>query len=184
MKKAAVFLDRDGTIIKDNGYINNTKQIEFYSYSFESLRTLQAHFELFIITNQAGIGKGLITKLELEKIHNFMLRALNDEGIKIREVYTCPHTKQDNCICRKPKPYFIAQAIQKYNIDIIKSYIIGDHPSDVELAINTGANGIYVLSGHGLKHYTEIEQIKSQISIKRNLQAACKEILRRKNCEI
>lgn len=179
MKKPAVFLDRDGTIIKDKGYVNNIKNIEFYTHTFASLRSLQEHFDLFIITNQAGVGKGLITKSELQDIHNYMLRVLNDEGIKIREVFTCPHTKQDNCICRKPKPYFIAQAIQKYNVDIIRSYIIGDHPSDVELAINTGARGIYVLCGHGLKHYAEIEQIKPQIVIKRNLQSACTEILKR-----
>ncbi len=177
MKKEAVFLDRDGTIIKDRGYINNIKNIEFYNYTFSCLRALQDRFLLFIITNQAGVGKGLISQKELDAIHENILKILNSERIKIIDVFVCPHTKEDECHCRKPKTFFIDQAIKKYDIDITASYIIGDHPSDVELAINSGAKGIYLLCGHGLKHYSELGHIKSKISIKRNLKNATKQIL-------
>jgi len=159
--KPALFLDRDGTLIKDNGYIKDIRFVEFYDFTFESLRTLQKRFQLFIVTNQAGVGKGLITLQEMERVNEFVLDQLQKNGIEILKLYVCPHQKEDLCHCRKPKPFFIDLACQEFEIDLSQSYVIGDHPSDIELGINRGIKGIYVLTGHGRKHYHEMTQLPS-----------------------
>lgn len=174
----AIFLDRDGTLIKDKGYIGQIKEVEFYSYTIDCLKKLQEKYLLFIITNQAGVGKGLITLDEMYEIHRYLLSKLAERQIKIKEIYYCPHAKEDNCRCRKPNPYFLNIAKEKYQLDIQNSYVIGDHPSDVELAINGKANGIYLLTGHGQKHYQEVKNHFPYVKITRNLKSASDHILK------
>ena len=177
----AVFLDRDGTIIKDKGYINDIKDVEFYSFSFDCLKELQKSFLLFIITNQPGVGKGLIETDNLDRIHSFILKKMSEHAIDIEEVYICPHLKEERCECRKPNTFFIHAAREKYSLDIENSYIIGDHPSDIELAIRANANGIYLLTGHGQKHYPELTPFQKQkIKICSSLKTATHTILKSK----
>ena len=179
--KSAIFLDRDGTIIRDKGNIGEISQVEFYNYTFDCLRKLQEKFLLFIITNQPGIAKGNVSREQVEKVNLYVLNILKENGIEIKAIYCCPHQKSDNCKCRKPKTYFLEKAQKENLLDLKKSYVIGDHPSDVELAFNSEANGIYVLSGHGKKHYKELsENIKHKIMIKQNLELAAKEILKQR----
>lgn len=177
----AVFLDRDGTIIKDKGYINEIKDVVFYNFSFDCLKELQRNFLLFIITNQPGVAKGLIEVDNLDTIHSHILNKMSDHGIDIKEVYSCTHLKEDDCVCRKPNTFFIDQAKNKYSLDLENSYIIGDHPSDIELAIRTKANGIYLLTGHGQKHYRELTPSQKQkIKICSSLKTATQTILKSK----
>jgi D-glycero-D-manno-heptose 1,7-bisphosphate phosphatase len=150
--KRAVFLDRDGVLIEDSGYIENIEDVEFYPFTFEALRQIKEDFELFIVTNQSGIGKNLITKQGVKRVNEYILEELRKQDIIIKKLYCCPHTNEDMCICKKPKPYFIYEAEKEFGIDIKNSFVIGDHPSDVEFALNAGATGIYVLTGHGRKH--------------------------------
>lgn len=157
-KHPAIFLDRDGTIIDDVGYLKHASEVKFYPFTFEALDLLQEHFLLFIITNQAGIAKELITDKEVEEVNNHMLNTLKEQGVAIYDVFCCPHKSDDNCICKKPKTYFIEKARQLYNIDLSRSFIIGDHPSDVQCGINAGITSIYVLTGHGDKHKNEIKK--------------------------
>ncbi len=178
----AIFLDRDGTLIKDRGHLSKINKIVFYNYTFDCLRELQKDFLLFIITNQPGVSKGIITDDDLDNIHKYLLRKMCDNGISIKEIYCCIHRKEDNCLCRKPNTYFIDRAKEKYSIDIMNSYVIGDHPSDVELAINSKANGIFLLTGHGQKHYHELKfTMNPKIKICRNLKSATQIILKSKN---
>jgi D,D-heptose 1,7-bisphosphate phosphatase len=156
-KHPAIFLDRDGTIIEDKGFINNPLDIEFYPNSFEALQSLQEYFFLFIITNQSGVSKGLITENEVKEVHRYMIGALKAREITIFDIFYCPHKNEDNCKCKKPNPYFIRQAAELYDIDLNKSFIIGDHPSDIQCGINAGVTPIYLLSGHGRKHRNELE---------------------------
>ncbi len=86
-----------------------------------------------------------------------VLEILERNGIRITEVYYCPHNREDGCECIKPKPYFLREAAGRYGIDLSRSYVIGDHPHDVEFAENAGAKGIYVLTGHGGKHTAELK---------------------------
>ncbi|MTI71349.1 MAG: HAD-IIIA family hydrolase [Firmicutes bacterium] len=172
--KRAVFLDRDGVLIEDRGYIETFKEIKIYPYTINALKKLNKYFELFIVTNQSGIGKNLITEKGVKKVNDYILEEFKKHNIKINQLYCCPHTKEDDCDCRKPNPYFIHQAIKKHNIDIEKSYVIGDHPSDVEFGLNAGAKGIYVLTGHGKKH---IDDLKNKDLIFDSLKEATEWIL-------
>lgn len=156
MNPAAIFLDRDGTIIEDVGYIKNPQDVEFFPGSFTALLKLQERFLLFIITNQSGISKGYTTANEVKQVNDYLVDTLESKGIFISAVFCCPHANEDNCICKKPKPYFIHLAKELYHLDLKNSYIIGDHPSDVECGINAGLTPIYLLTGHGEKHKNEL----------------------------
>jgi histidinol-phosphate phosphatase family protein len=176
----AVFLDRDGTIIKDKGYLKHPKEVDFYADTYESLKELQKYFLLFVVTNQPGIAKGLITPGEVENIHRFISEQLKRKGIIIQEFYFCPHLKEDHCFCRKPNPYLLEQGAKEYAVDPGQSFVIGDHPSDIRFAMNAGAQGIYVLTGHGRKHVHELPgQFSEPVKICRNIKYATQHILDR-----
>ena len=157
-KHPAIFLDRDAIIIEDMGDIKQASEVQFYPFTFKALELLQEHFLIFIITNQSGIAKRLVTVKEIEEVNNHILNTLKEQGIAIYDVFCCPHKSDDNCECKKPKTYFIEKARQLYNIDLSQSFIIGDHPSDVQCGINAGITPIYVLTGHGDKHKNEIKK--------------------------
>jgi len=156
--KAAVFLDRDGTIIEDRGHLKEPSDVVFFPETFEALRKLQEYFLLFVVTNQRGIAEGTITRRDVSRVNRSIVTALSDRGIKIENVYTCPHRRSDNCCCIKPKPYFLKRAATLYGLDLGKSFTVGDHPHDIQFAKNVGAHGIYVLTGHGHKHLTELPE--------------------------
>ena len=161
-KNAAVFLDRDGTIIEDRGHLRAPSEVVFFPDTFEALLQLQKHFLLFIVTNQPGIAEGTIRRTEADQVNSAVVTALAERGIEVAEVYVCCHRRSDNCRCIKPKPYFLKRAASHYGLDLGKSFTVGDHPHDVQLAKNVGARGIYVLTGHGLKHAAELpEDIES-----------------------
>lgn len=156
MKHPAVFLDRDGTLIEDAGFLRGVAQVEFYPQTFRALRRLNG-FVLFIVTNQSGIAKGHILAEEAHTVNDFVVRSLAEEGSRIEAVYCCPHQRSDGCACMKPSPHFLRIAASEYEIDLTRSFVVGDHPSDVELAHAVGAKGIYVLTGHGQKHHAELQ---------------------------
>lgn len=152
----AIFLDRDGTIIEDRGYIKDPSDVVLYPTSFKALSILQKQFLLFIITNQSGVSKGLTTESEVKKVNKYLIEYLKARSVVIYDVFYCPHRSEDNCDCKKPNPYFIYKAAEFYNINLTCSYMIGDHPSDIECGINAGVDPIYLLSGHGKKHLSEL----------------------------
>ena len=154
----AVFLDRDGTIIEDRGDLSNPSQVVFFKDTVSSLRCLSAHFALFIVTNQPGVAKGTISMQEVEHVNNHIGSYLSEHGIPLLATYVCPHERVSACHCIKPNPYFLKKAERDFGIDLRRSFVIGDHPHDVELAKNVGANAIYLLSGHGIKHRDEISR--------------------------
>ncbi|MDC7228437.1 MAG: L-threonylcarbamoyladenylate synthase [Spirochaetales bacterium] len=176
-KRKAVFLDRDGTIMQDSGYLNSPDQVEFFDDTIAVLYQLQSEYELFIVTNQSGVGKGLITAEGVEKVNGYIDDYLRRSGIIIREWFVCTHTTEDNCECKKPKPYFLNLAAEKYGIDLSQSWVIGDHPHDISFADNGGAKGLYVLTGHGAKHLSELPH---DVPVFHNLSSAAERILGRK----
>jgi histidinol-phosphate phosphatase family protein len=121
-----------------------------------SLLLLQKDFLLFIVSNQAGVAEGTLTFEEEEEVNDYVVKQLANASVTIAEVYWCPHKKSDNCMCIKPNPYFLLRAVDEYRVDLQRSYVVGDHPCDIELANNVGARGIYVLTGHGRKHCREL----------------------------
>ena len=154
----AIFLDRDGTIIEDRGYLHDPSDVVFFPETFEALRMLRDHFALFVVTNQGGIAEGAITRDEVSRVNCHLLAVLSANDIEVVDVYVCPHQRTDKCCCIKPSPYFLERAADRYGIDLRASYRVGDHPHDVELAKSVGACGIYVLTGHGRKHLGELMQ--------------------------
>ena len=155
-KHPAVFLDRDGTIIEDVGYIHHSSLVAFYSFSFKALQILQNHFLLFIVTNQSGIAKGIVTEKQVEAVNQHITDHLISNGIEVYDTFYCPHKNEDACHCKKPSPFFLNLAARLYNVDLSRSFMIGDHPSDVECGVNAGVTPIYVRSGHGIKHQSEL----------------------------
>jgi D-glycero-D-manno-heptose 1,7-bisphosphate phosphatase len=163
--RKAIFLDRDGTINEDAGDICSLREIVFTYKAIEALKRLQKKYLLFIITNQSGIGKGMFSEKKFLRFNNEYLRLLKKKNVKIQQVYYCPHNKEENCLCRKPSTYFIEGIKKKYQLDLSASYCIGDHPHDMEMACRSGTRAIYLLSGHGRKHFQELSVMSEFIAL-------------------
>lgn len=180
MKKApAVFLDRDGTVNHEKGYLNDEKDLKLYSYAVKSILKLQkAGFKTVIITNQSGIARGYFTEKKLLVIHKTLLKMLKDAGVKIDGIYYCPHGTDDVCECRKPKTGMAVQAAKDLNIDLKRSYVVGDSIRDYKMGYNFGGKGILVLTGHGKKQVQNIKNEKQKpLAVSKNLYDAVKVIL-------
>lgn len=152
----AVFLDRDGTIIEDRGDLSDPSQVVFFGDTVQSLRSLAERFLLFVVTNQSGVAKGTITLQDVDRVNAHVASYLEQHGVRIAASYVCPHERVAGCRCIKPNPYFLKKAEHDFGVDLTRSFVIGDHPHDVEFAMRAGATGIYVLSGHGMKHQAEL----------------------------
>lgn len=151
-KKRFVLLDRDGTLVVHRQYLSHPDQIELTPGAAEALREFKKlGLGVVVITNQSGIGRGYFDLKTLEKIHQRLTSLLAQEGIVLDDIYFCPHTPEDNCLCRKPKVGLIKEAIKKHNFDPKLSFVIGDNESDMELGKNIGATTILVRTGYGLK---------------------------------
>mgnify|MGYP003394163053 CR=1 FL=1 len=156
MSNKAIFLDRDGTINEDVGDLYTEDRLVFIPGAIEALKMLQKNYLLFIITNQQGIGKGVFSEEKYLCFNEYFITLLDNKGVLIKNVYYCPHTKEENCICRKPSHYFIKKAEMEFNIDLRNSYCVGDHPHDIQMAKEAGTKSIYLLSGHGVRHQEEL----------------------------
>ena len=143
-----IFLDRDGTLNPDPGYIKFPDQFELFPGVAEALARLKlAGARLILITNQSGIARGLLSRHNLEAIHKKLRHLLGQTGATLDGIYFCPHHPDDGCGCRKPNRGMIDQAIQELGVDPERSYVIGDHLRDIELAKRVGARSILVTTG-------------------------------------
>lgn len=172
----AIILDRDGVINDDPGYVHKIEDFKLLPGVIEALKSLKNQFKFIIISNQSGIGRGYYTKEDFHKFNNHLLNELKKHEINIEKTYFCPHSPEENCDCRKPNTTFIKQAKEEFNLDIQNSFVIGDHPHDIELGKNAGCKTIYLLTGHGEKHKDEITQKPDLIA--NNLLEAAQWILR------
>lgn len=142
----ALFLDRDGIINIDHGYVYMTKDFEFTKGIFEICALFQSlGYTLFVVTNQSGIARGYYKEEDFRHLTQWMVQQFKQKGIKIEKVFYCPHLPNANCKCRKPNTGMIEQAISEYSIDLLHSWIIGDKQSDIDLAHNAHiANSISI----------------------------------------
>lgn len=155
--RPAVFLDRDGTINEDVGYLDRLERLTLFPYSIDAVRLLNgAGFCVVVVTNQGGVATGLIAEAFLHTAHDTMSERFHRGGAHIERFYYCPHDPQApieqyrrDCTCRKPKPGLVLQAAEELEIDLARSFVVGDKWSDVELARSVGATGILVRTGYG-----------------------------------
>jgi D-glycero-D-manno-heptose 1,7-bisphosphate phosphatase len=166
MKKKAVFLDRDGTINRDVGYPNSFSVIEIYPYSFDAVRKLnEAGFLVVIVTNQSGIGRGLILEKNLHDIHKKIKESFAQHNAHFDGIYYCPHylfspnpEYKDDCQCRKPNPGMALKAAKDLNIDIEKSYMVGDKVEDILFGLNVQVKPILCLTGFGKESLPKLKE--------------------------
>ncbi|MHA1150456.1 MAG: D-glycero-alpha-D-manno-heptose-1,7-bisphosphate 7-phosphatase [Promethearchaeota archaeon] len=155
----AIFLDRDGTLNEDIGYDFCPNNYKLLPGVIEGLKLLQETFNFFIITNQSGIGMNLCTLNTFFEFNSILISDLKKNGIKILKTYYCPHRAEEGCSCRKPKIKLFEDCIKEFgSIDREHSWIIGDHPSDIQFGINTGIHSIFLLTGHGSLHQPELKE--------------------------
>jgi len=145
-----IFLDRDGTLNPDPGYISSIKQFKFYPDTLTSLSTLaKLGFKFAIVTNQSGIARGLIKEEELEKIHEFISNQFAQSGIPLLGIYKCPHHPKDGCSCRKPETGLFDEAAHQHDIDLSSAVMIGDTSADMKAGKARGMVTCLVRTGKG-----------------------------------
>lgn len=150
MPTRAVFLDRDGTVIRERHYLSDPAGVELLPHAAEGLRRLQTlGFALAIVTNQSGVGRGLYDEARLRQIHERMQNLLRSEGVRLAAIYFCPHTPEDACACRKPATGLLERARAELGCAFADSFVIGDKPCDIELGRNAGTRTILVRTGYG-----------------------------------
>lgn len=151
----AIFLDRDGTINVDFGYVVNPLDLKFIDGVVFSLKQLrESGYILIIITNQSGVARGLFTETDAKVFNQFLCDKLKEFGVEIQDVFMCVHAPEDNCACRKPSPYLINEAIKKYDIEINSSFMIGDKPTDVLCGVNANVKSMLITDETDFSYWT------------------------------
>jgi D-glycero-D-manno-heptose 1,7-bisphosphate phosphatase len=151
----AVFLDRDGTINAEQGYLYRAEDCRFLPGVKEAVKRLNgAGFLVVVVTNQSGIARGYYTETDLEKLHRYMEKEFADSGARIDGWYYCPHhpdfpVESEACDCRKPLPGMLLIAAEELGIDLSSSWMVGDKSADVEAGIAAGCRTILVRTGYG-----------------------------------
>ena len=157
-KNKAVFIDRDGTLNKEVGYPGSFKQIHIYEKSIKALQLLRTEgYKIIVVSNQAGVAYGYFTEKFVKATHAYIAKQLKKKKVKVDAYYYCPHhvrkatipKYKKDCSCRKPKLGMVNKAKKRFNIDLRKSYVVGDKLTDVKLGINGKMKSILVLTGFG-----------------------------------
>lgn len=157
MTRRAIFIDRDGTLNEEVGYIRDQAQFRLYDFAAEAIRLINdAGWLAIVITNQSGIARGLLTEKFLGQLHEEMTRNLAQVSARVDAIYYCPHHTSIgeppyrlDCDCRKPKPGLLRRAAEEFKLDLAQCLVIGDRFRDVETAQAIGARGVLVLTGYG-----------------------------------
>ncbi len=153
----AVFLDRDGTLIEDVGYVDRLERLQMYPFSVEAVRLLRrVGYAVVVVTNQAGVARGMVAESMVQATQNEIQRCLNTVGERLDGHYYCPHLADAPvakyrrvCTCQKPQSGMVTRAARELDLDLTRSVVIGDRWSDVALAGATGSRGILVKTGYG-----------------------------------
>jgi D-glycero-D-manno-heptose 1,7-bisphosphate phosphatase len=153
----AVFVDRDGTLLEEVGYLDRLERLALFPYSVDAVRLLnRAGFRVVVITNQAGVARGFFGEGFVKEAHEFLDRTFRAGQARIDGFYYCPHLPEASveayrrqCDCRKPRPGMIRDAERDLDLDIPGSYVVGDRWLDVELGLAVGARTVLVRTGYG-----------------------------------
>lgn len=159
--RRAVFMDRDGTVSDEVGYLNHVSRLRVYPWSASAIRALNdAGLLAVLVTNQAGVARGYFPETMILDVHARLVDELAAQGATLDAIYYCPHHPtageppyRADCECRKPRPGMLLQAAAEHYIDLASSYVVGDKYSDVRLAHAVGASGVLVMTGYGRGEY-------------------------------
>jgi D-glycero-D-manno-heptose 1,7-bisphosphate phosphatase len=185
--RPAVFIDRDGTLIEETGYLAALERLVFFPYAVDAVRQLNhGGFAVVVITNQAGIARGIVDESFVGVAHRHIDDRLNAGGASVAGYYYCPHHPEGivealriRCDCRKPKPGMLLRAAQELQIDLARSFTVGDRWQDVEAGAAAGTRTILVRTGYGLQAERERRDKPPAVPIVDNLAAAAASILSR-----
>ncbi len=155
--RPAIFLDRDGTLAHEVGYINHVSRFRLYPFAPATIRAINgAGWAAVVVTNQAGVARGYFPESLVGSVHDEMRRGIEAGGAKLDAVYYCPHHPEageppyrSDCDCRKPRPGMVRRAARELSLDLERSWVIGDRLGDLELAWSVGARGALVKTGYG-----------------------------------
>lgn len=152
--RPAVFLDRDGTICEEMGYLNHISRFRMFPYAAAAVRRLNdQHLPVIVVTNQSGIARGIFPDSLLRQVHASMTKELARAGARVDGIYYCAHRSEDNCDCRKPGIALLESAAREHGLDLRRSFVVGDRDADIEMAHRAGARSILVLTGYGRGEY-------------------------------
>jgi D-glycero-D-manno-heptose 1,7-bisphosphate phosphatase len=157
-KNTAVFLDRDGTINEEVGYLDSIDKLKLFANAAEAIRLInESGMKAVVITNQSGVAKGYFTEEFVRTVHGHIQERLRERGAFIDAFYYCPHHHTEgigvylqSCACRKPEAGMLIQASKELAIDLRRSYTVGDMVKDIKVAHTVGAKGILVKTGYGI----------------------------------
>jgi D-glycero-D-manno-heptose 1,7-bisphosphate phosphatase len=148
--RPAVFLDRDGTIAEEVGYLNHASRFRMFPFAGAAIRKLnEAGLPAIVITNQSGVGRGYFPESLVHEVHEQMAQELSASGARVDAIYYCPHTSPEGCDCRKPRTGMLERSAAEHALDLKRSFVVGDRHGDVVLAHNAGARSILVRTGYG-----------------------------------
>jgi len=167
-----IFLDRDGVINQEIGYLHKIKDFKFIDGIFEACKHFQSlGYKLIVVTNQSGIARGYYKEEDFHILTKWMIVQFNNQNIDILDVFFCPHGPKSTCKCRKPQPGMLLEARDKYNITMEDSWLIGDKEGDVNAAKSSGVNNtILVKSGYSVNNMRTkakfiLESIRESVQI-------------------
>lgn len=161
MKRRAIFMDRDGTISYEVGYINHVSRLQVMPESVEAIRHInRSAFRAVAVTNQSGVARGYFEEPLIEQVHASLRRQLEERGARLDAIYYCPHHPREGeppwrqeCGCRKPATGMLERACRELGIDLAGSYMVGDTMIDMRTARSAGLTGVLVLTGYGRGEY-------------------------------
>jgi D-glycero-D-manno-heptose 1,7-bisphosphate phosphatase len=185
--RRAVFIDRDGTISEEVGYVNHVSRYRVFPFAAEAVRLLnEAGWLAVLVTNQAGVARGYFREDLIGEVHALLAAELERGGARLDAVYYCPHHPtvgeppyRLDCDCRKPRPGLIRRAARELGLDLAGSWMVGDRYSDVELARHAGVRSAFVLTGYGrgeLEHQSRLWPRRPDL-VAENLLEAVREIV-------
>lgn len=164
MPKKAVFIDRDGTINEEVGYLGEVERLVLIPGAIDAVRSLnEAGYEVVVITNQAGVARGYFDEDAVRQIHRHLFRLFADGGARITAIYYCPHHPDfpgdgsPECNCRKPAPGMLERAAADFDLDLSMSVMVGDTVKDMHVGKSVGCKTIMVETGYGLKERKELD---------------------------
>lgn len=186
MSHPAVFLDRDGTLLEEAGYLDRLDRLVFFPYSVDAVRLLnRANFPVVIVTNQAGIARGIFKEAFVAEAHEYITARLSAGGARVDGFYYCPHHPEavieqyrKSCECRKPQPGLLRQAATDLDLALDRSFVVGDRWHDLEAGQRVGARGVLVRTGYGRTEERSPRSGVTPTAIVDNLMEAVSWILR------